>query len=147
MPEHGADDVVRILGGAHAAIVHGQIAYDDGHVGEAVKTQTPPADAGRSTLANIAVGEQYNMIVRGRVAAPAAGPLAGAAHGDMVYIDQVTNALSLNNPGAGRTPVGKIAYLSGEMGTQSLAAPTGTGLSNPPVPSHRVDLDDKVAHS
>lgn len=113
---------------AHAAIVHGQIAYDGGVVGEAVKTAIPAQDAPRTTLQNIAAGEPYNSIITGVVSAPLAG-LEAATQGQLIYIDTTTNALGLAS-GAGKVPAGRVAYLAGQQGG--------------PTDRIRIDLNQKV---
>jgi hypothetical protein len=129
MPEHSNQEVERIFSGASVAVRSGEPAADEGRVGTAIKTKTPAADTPRADLQTIQVGEPYNMIVHGGISIPLAG-LEAAVHGDLVYITTATNALSLNNPGAGRQVLGKVVELAGERGG--------------PLDRLRVDLDQKV---
>jgi predicted RecA/RadA family phage recombinase len=112
---------------AHAACVHGQVTCEQGIVGKVIKTVVPPADTPRTTLQNVAAGENINQIIRGIVSIPLVG-LEAATVGQLVYINATTNALSLT--ATGNVPVGRVIYLPSTMGQDD---------------SHlRVDLDQKV---
>jgi hypothetical protein len=130
MPEHADNEVERIFSGAIRRRQHGEPAADEGRVGTAIKTKTPAADTPRATFRRSAVGEPYNMIVHGGIISVPLAGLEAAVHGDLVYITTATNALSLNNPGAGRQVLGKVVELAGERGG--------------PLDRLRVDLDEKV---
>lgn len=127
MPYHADSRSKRVTAGVD--VLHGNPACDDGFVGSAVKTATPAADSPRATRQTIVAGEAYNLITDGVIDVPLAG-LEAAVKGDLVHIAAATNALSLNNPGAGRQPLGQVSELAGERGG--------------PLDRLRVDLDKKV---
>lgn len=111
---------------AHAQINHGDIAADGGYVGEAVKQKTPSAETARANRAIIASGEQYLLIVKGRVEAPLLG---GATQGELLYIDTTTNVIG-SASGAGKQVLGRVSDLPGIRGC-------ATGRM-------RINLDQKV---
>lgn len=96
---------------------HGAPAADDGFVGRAIKTLTPPADGLRADRDLIKAGESYTMRPRG-VMEVLNTNLPGAVKGDLVYIATATNVIS-NAAGAGKVVLGKITNLPGEQGTPS----------------------------
>jgi hypothetical protein len=123
---------------ASADVLHGQPASDDGHVGRAIKTATPASDAPRATRGVIVAGEAYNIRPRGVMevaivsvagSGVAAWDITGVAKGQLVYVTDAGNALSLA-AGAGKSVLGKVTHLAGEQGT--------------PTNRVRVDLQQKV---
>lgn len=95
---------------------HGDIASDNGFVGEAVKQKIPAADAARANRAIIAAGEAYVLLITGVVEAPLAGPLSAVAKGDLVWVTDATNVL-VTAAGSGKTVLGRVCSLPGERGT------------------------------
>jgi len=126
MPYNTNARVVRVT--AHADVQHGDPAADDGFVGIAVKTQTPPADAPRDERDVIESGEEYNLIIKGIVEIPVAG-FSDPDKGELAYITTADNSLS-DTAGQGKVVLGKITHLPGEQGT--------------PLDKLRVDLDLKA---
>jgi hypothetical protein len=100
---------------AHAQLTHGDLAADNGFVGEAVKTATPAADTPRANRNIIAVGEAYTLLIGKVVRAPSAS-LPGIAKGALVWINTTTNALA-TAAGTGLQILGRVSSLPGERGT------------------------------
>lgn len=119
---------VRVTAGVD--VRHGAPAADDGHVGRAIKTETPKSD-GSVSRANrnlIVAGEGYNLRVRGVMEVPNTN-LPGIAKGALVYIDPDDNVIGPAQAG-NNVVLGKVTHLPGEQGT-----PTGFV---------RVDLEQKA---
>lgn len=100
------------------ACAHGDLVTEQGFVGAAVKTQTPAADAVRTSRNQIAVSEAGLLLISKIVEASSAGPLAGVTKGALVYILAADNTLSLA-AGAGKLVVGRVCSLPSERGTPS----------------------------
>lgn len=107
-------DVAYVVAGVQ--LNHGDIASDNGFVGVAVKQDIPAADAARANRAIIAAGKAYLLRITGVVEAPLAGPLAGVAKGDLVYVTDASNVLATTS-GAGKTVLGRVCSMPGERGT------------------------------
>lgn len=127
---------VRVVAGA--AVRHGALAADDGHVGRAIKTLTPSQTVARADRDLINVAEEYNLRPRGVSEQPIvqtassgrpAYDLTGITKGALVYIVTATNALELT-AGAGKIPAGKCTHLAAEQGT--------------PAGYFRLDLEQKA---
>lgn len=106
---------------ATKACVHGDIVTEDGFVGTAFKTAqvdrfTRPEDA-----ADIPVGEEFEIQVGGVHEAPASGGLASADVGDRVYINDQTNALTLQGGAGTGTNEVQVVTISG--------SPTGGSIT------------------
>jgi hypothetical protein len=121
---------------ASANVRHGSLASDDGHVGRVIKTQTPAQDTLRANRNLVVAGEAYNIRPRGvaqvlivSVAAEGAWDITGVTKGQLVYITDATNVLSLA-AGGGKSVAGKVTHLAGEQGT--------------PANMVRLDLQQKV---
>lgn len=115
---------------ASVAVQHKAPAADDGWAGIAFKTKT--VDIGTTLKANlqtIAVNEAYNLQVKGEWEIANTG-ITGAVKGDLVYITDADNSLSLS-AGAGKRVLGKVTAVAGER-----ALPAGR---------LRIDLTQKVA--
>jgi len=107
-----------------AAINHGQVAQEEGHVGVAVKQVPATWDAALSAHSVIADDEEYFLITKGVVQVDTVG---GFARGEPIYIVAATNALT--ETGSGNVPFGRVVEIAGERGV-----PTG---------QVRIDLDAK----
>jgi|SRR5581483_1506681 len=105
---------------------HGDLTYESGYVGTAIKQQGYTINTARSAVATILVGEQFLMIVQGTVEVPAIG---GATLGQEVSITTATGAITLGAPGSGQVKAGRVAVLPGTYGC--------------PVGKMWVDLDAK----
>ena len=108
---------------ATKATTHGSPVIEDGVPGVAVKQKATSWGAGITGLKNIAINEDFLILVKGEVQVPAIG---GATKGAPVYITPATNALTLT-AAAGLVPYGRVVELAGQRGT-----PTG---------KMKVDLD------
>lgn len=92
---------------ATKACVHGQIVEEDGFVGTAFKVAqvdrfVRPADA-----RDIAIGEEFEILVGGIHEANAAGAIAAAGVDDLIWIDPADNSLEVAVAN-GRLPVGVV---------------------------------------
>lgn len=103
---------------ATKAIAHGTITWEDGMPGVAVKTREEQIAAGTAARSQIAIGEAFNLIVKGVVQVANAG---GFVRGDSVYITKATNVLSKAGPASATLgKVGVVSEIAGQRGT-----PTG----------------------
>lgn len=121
-------------------VSHGELTYESGFVGVAVKQKGYTIETPRSEVTVIKVGEQFFLITKGTVEVPG---IAGAELGQEVSITTATGVVTLGAPGAGQVKVGRVAVLPGQYGSPS--GPAGMG-SYPVIPTHgfmRVDLDSK----
>lgn len=112
---------------ASAAVRHGNPAADNGLVGSAVKTRTPPQDRARADLDLIDAGEAYNLVIKDVIDVPLAG-LEAAVKGSVVFIDPDDNALALAQAG-NNVALGTVTELASERGG--------------PANRLRVDLNEK----
>lgn len=107
---------------------HGAITWEEGKPGVAVKTLADLATAGLVSPKVVAIGEKFNMIIKGVV--QITNPSGAFARGDSVYITKATNVLNNTGPASGTVgKVGVVAEVAGQRGT-----PTGM---------MRVNLDSK----
>lgn len=95
---------------ATKACVHGQIVIEDGFVGTAFKVAQPDRFVRPADARDIAVDEEFEIIVGGIHEANAAGAIAGADVGDRIWIDPADNSLEVASA-AGRIPVGVVDEL------------------------------------
>jgi hypothetical protein len=106
---------------------HGDLCFEEGKVGVAVKTLADAATAGLVSPKVIAVGELFNMIIKGTV--QVANGIS-ATRGAAVYMTKATNALTLTGPASSTVArVGVVSEVAGQRGT-----PTG---------KMRINLDAK----
>lgn len=106
---------------------HGTLTWEEGKPGVVVKTLPDPATAGLVNPKVVAVGEAFNMIVKGIVQVTNPG---GFVRGTSVYITKATGAIT--NTGPASATIGKVGVVSEIAGQRG----TPTGLM-------RVNLDLK----
>jgi hypothetical protein len=109
---------------------HGTITFEDGVPGVAVKTLADPATAGLVNPKVIAIGEAFNMIIKGIVQIANAGTGAPYARGAALYLTKATNAIT--NVGPASATVARLGTVTEVAGTRG----TPTGFM-------RVNLDTK----
>jgi hypothetical protein len=107
-----------VVATADKACVHGQIVSEDGFVGRAFKSSQPNRFVTPAAADDIAIGEEFVLMLGGVMEAPASGNLAAAAVGNDVYINSANNTLGLAAQGitgaalnAGWLPVGKVTEI------------------------------------
>jgi hypothetical protein len=117
---------------ATKAVNHGAPCTEDASVGIAIKQVAAPAGTGLGAVAinQVAIGEQFAIVKRGRVYVDNAGTGAPYTKGTLLYIITASNALT----NAAQTPptgykFGRVVEVAGQRGV-------GTGKM-------RVDLDDR----
>lgn len=94
--------------------IHGAPVLYEGVGGIALKQKTVSSGAGSGAVqTQIANGEQFVMIVKGRVEVPTLG---GAVRGTPVYI---TAAHALTATSTGNTKFGLVVELAGQRGTST----------------------------
>jgi hypothetical protein len=103
---------------------HGGACIEENFPGVAVKTKAKPWSEGLVSPQTIAIGEDFNQIVKGVVEVP---QVSGAARGAAIYITAASNALSTT--ATGNVAFGRVVDSQGQRGL-----PTG---------KMRVDLDAK----
>lgn len=109
-PGHVEVDVV-----ATKAVAHGAITWEQGKPGVAVKTREEPITAGITARNQIAIGEAFNLIVKG-VVQVANG--AAFVRGDPVYITIASNTLTKTGPASATVgKVGVVSEVAGQRGT------------------------------
>jgi hypothetical protein len=96
---------------------HGDLTYEGGYVGTAVKQQGYTIATARANINVIAVSEPFFLITTGVVEVAAIG---GATFGEEVYITTATGVVGLGAPSTGQVKVGRIVALPGTYG-----CPTG----------------------
>lgn len=106
---------------------HGDLTFEEGKVGVAVKTLADAATAGLVNPKVIAVAEKFNLIVKGTV--QVANGVAGV-RGDPIYMTKATGVLNKTGPASATVArVGVVSEVAGQRGT--------------PVGKMRVNLDMK----
>lgn len=105
---------------ATKAVDHGLPCIETNIPGVSVKTRKPSSSVGSGApQRNIAIGENFSMIIKGEVQVPNTGVGVAAANvGDMIYIIAATNLLTAT---AGTNP--KFGVLTAKAGARG--TPTG----------------------